>query len=822
MVWIRPTNHTGTGEEWTSPTNAYDADVDTYANEIISGRGNSDWMYLGVSSVECDKITIKHRYSLLHSDGSYTYPKLASLQVLSGSYTEITSQVSVPGSASYQTFYLPSISTITGIRFRYYNPNSVAKFHFYLYDVKINRRAIPTVTTDASPTENDHNSATLGGNVTADNDEDITERGIEYKIGSDGEPDRVSETDDDFGTGVFTLRVTNLSIATEYYYRAYAINDTGIGYGDWKSFTTDATTPTVATLTCTDIGSTSVTANGNIINKGGADVLTRGFCYKEGTTGDPTTADDTQSEGAGAGDYDTGEYSLSITGLTPSTSYRIRAYAVNSEGIAYGDTIDVTGYTFTEGADTYFENFYDKCYIVNGEDDMVKYDGDLVSTVGITPPSAAPTGVAGGADGSLGTGDYVYAYTYVDKDGYESNASASSAAVTVGAGEKVTLTIANSPDPKVVAKNIYRSQIDDTVLYYEGQVADNTTTTFTSSIADTALGSLLHTDHDAPPERCHLIAKRLNRIILASDDEIAISQLSDVEYFPPAFFQQTGFRQKITGMIQQTNALPVFTENSIERLLGTDEDNFEFKNAYSRKGSYAPRSVVSCDNLVVYLGFDGIYYFDGETTGIFNYKLNRYIQDNMNYEYIDKSAATYYKGRYWLSYPKGTSTVNSETVYIDLINKTTGVFDFAFSCYSRWERFGDGNRLFGGSVSEGTVYEIDNNVTIDDISPIACYDKTDFMDFGYPERWKQFYHIYIKVKSTTATTLTFYYTLDDNDETSQDISIDADTTKWYKIDLEGGGQRGRAIQLRPYVYDVSDITFCGYEVVFTMEAEEYS
>ena len=41
------------------------------------------------------------------------------------------------------------------------------------------------------------------------------------------------------------------------------------------------------------------------------------------------------------GSFSTGAFNKSITGLTPNTSYRVRAYAVNSAGTSYGTTVDV-------------------------------------------------------------------------------------------------------------------------------------------------------------------------------------------------------------------------------------------------------------------------------------------------------------------------------------------------------------------------------------------------------------------------------------------------------------------------------------------------
>jgi len=97
--------------------------------------------------------------------------------------------------------------------------------------------------------------------------------------------------------------------------------------------------PTVITQSCTNITGNSATGNGNITSTGGKTVTTRGFCYMVGTTGNPTVANDKVYD---TGSFGTGTYSKTIPDLSPSTNYRVRAYAINEEGIGYGATVQLT------------------------------------------------------------------------------------------------------------------------------------------------------------------------------------------------------------------------------------------------------------------------------------------------------------------------------------------------------------------------------------------------------------------------------------------------------------------------------------------------
>ena len=500
-----------------------------------------------------------------------------------------------------------------------------------------------------------------------------------------------------------------------------------------------------------------------------------------------------------------------------------------AETTPWGATALTNCPTLTADADTYFADFANHCYIVNGEDTMMKYNMTNVRTNGIAVPSAAPTGTSP-AGGSLSAGDYLVKYTYVDEDGYESNASPASAAITASASDKITLAIVVSSDAKIAKRRIYRTIADGAIYYYDKEVANNTAITVDLTQADSTLSlkTVLHTDHNAPPSAPDLVAKRRSRVNIAVDDDLYVSKNYDkttgvmsVEYFPSTLYFPTGNGQKITGLLEQLTGLPVFTDDSIERFTGTDEDNFEFKNSYAREGCIATRSLVNCDNLLVYLEFDGIHYFDGVSTGIFSEALNNYIKDNIVDAYAHLSCGAYFDNKYLLCYPKTGGTYPTETVYYDFVTKTYGIYSYSFSCFSLWNRGTDGLRLFGGSNTIGRIYEIFTGLD-DDGSAITAYDDIEPLDMGTPELWKQFYHIYIKVKSTTGTALTMYYTLDNGAETSKSLTMTANKTLWYRIDLIAGGQRARAISLRPYISDKYDFTIMGYAIVYEEEAPEWS
>lgn len=486
-----------------------------------------------------------------------------------------------------------------------------------------------------------------------------------------------------------------------------------------------------------------------------------------------------------------------------------------------------SGNEYVVGADkqTHFVDFKDHTYITNGTQNLMKYGGTYVRSVGMTVP-IAPT-LTSTSNGSLTAGDYLFKVTYVDEDEYESNGGAASATMAAGVdpNDGLTIVIPVSSDPKVTKRRIYRTIADGTDYYYDGEVANNTGTAYVSTVSDATikLKSELHTDHDNPTDAPDLVSKQRARIVTAINEEVSLSHLPSTgqEYFPVGIVFPTGNMQNVSGLAQQMLDFQILTKDSLERLTGVDEDNFEVKNSFMQEGCVATRSIVNAENMLLYLGFDGIYYYDGTTGRKLGITLSEYIYANINPAYAHLAAATYFENKYILSYPKGASTVNNETVYYDFKTRTSGVYDFGFSCFSKWNKGGDGLQLYSGSTTIGQIYRVFSG--LDDAGEvIPMSDTTLPMDFGKPDIWKDYYDIYVKVKTTTATALTMYYTLDNDDEKSCTAqTLTANKTLWYRFRMGSGGNRARAIALRPYCTDKYARTIMGYGIVYSEGEPEW-
>ncbi len=210
---------------------------------------------------------------------------------------------------------------------------------YYLYprntnDLTINYTTPNVITTSSSNIT--MNAASLSGNIILNGGTAITARGICYATTANPDTSAM-HTSENPGTGVFTSNITGLTAATTYHYRAYAINNTGIAYGDDSVFTT-LSAPVMATVVTDSVynvwfNTASVAVK--ITSDGGSGITARGICWS--TNPNPLASDSVL--------YDLGNnstYSININNLIHNTTYYVRAFATNSAGIAYGNELSFT------------------------------------------------------------------------------------------------------------------------------------------------------------------------------------------------------------------------------------------------------------------------------------------------------------------------------------------------------------------------------------------------------------------------------------------------------------------------------------------------
>jgi hypothetical protein len=193
------------------------------------------------------------------------------------------------------------------------------------YGNEVTFTTLPSVTTTAVSAITG-TTASSGGTATSTGGAAVTARGVCWSTTSSPTTAN-SKTTDATGTGAFTSAITGLVNGTTYYVRAYATNSVGTIYGSQVSFTTfSLPTLTTAAFTATDVKGNSAKAGGAVTNDGGGSISAQGLCWS--TSASPTVANSVSVS-----------FTDLMTGLSPNTTYYVRAYATNPAGTGYGSQI---------------------------------------------------------------------------------------------------------------------------------------------------------------------------------------------------------------------------------------------------------------------------------------------------------------------------------------------------------------------------------------------------------------------------------------------------------------------------------------------------
>lgn len=175
------------------------------------------------------------------------------------------------------------------------------------------------------------NTALSGGTITHKGGSEIATVGICWNTTGLPTIDDWS-TSEKYKSNSFALKLTELEPYTKYYVRAYATNDTGIGYGEDRTFTTAKGVPVLSTIPITEVTTNSAKSGGIITNTGGSKIISCGVCWNTKPT--PTIHNPKTS------DMETGgQFTSQLTDLEFGKTYYARAYATNEFGTSYGEEI---------------------------------------------------------------------------------------------------------------------------------------------------------------------------------------------------------------------------------------------------------------------------------------------------------------------------------------------------------------------------------------------------------------------------------------------------------------------------------------------------
>lgn len=178
--------------------------------------------------------------------------------------------------------------------------------------------------------------ATLHADVSAAGNPAYTERGFCYATHSNPSIADNRKMVSGTGLGSYSLTISNLAYQTQYYVRAYVMQDGMPVYGNVVSFVTTWQEAAVSTLQPTKITGNSATMSGRITYVGDPQYHMQGFCYS--TDGNPTVNSSKVERLNGIA----GVYNMDLTNLSSGTTYYVRAFVRQGENVVYGNVVSFT------------------------------------------------------------------------------------------------------------------------------------------------------------------------------------------------------------------------------------------------------------------------------------------------------------------------------------------------------------------------------------------------------------------------------------------------------------------------------------------------
>jgi uncharacterized protein (TIGR02145 family) len=154
--------------------------------------------------------------------------------------------------------------------------------------------------------------------------------------------------------------------------------------------------PEVETLETEEVTSSTALLKGNIVSDGNESITQAGFCF--GLNDNPDSEDTCVET-----DDLTGSFQTEVTALVPETTYYVRAFAANSLGLSYGESVSFTtsrfvcgdGYSDIEGKVYSTVQIGDQCWMSQNLRVSRYNDGTVIPEITLSNPVAWSTNDTG-------------------------------------------------------------------------------------------------------------------------------------------------------------------------------------------------------------------------------------------------------------------------------------------------------------------------------------------------------------------------------------------------------------------------------------------
>lgn len=408
----------------------------------------------------------------------------------------------------------------------------------------------------------------------------------------------------------------------------------------------------------------------------------------------------------------------------------------------------------TDGARWTWVTYKDLAIGCNGTDNCQKYDGHTQTTANTDGSRTADnlTANLGAPFAELNTGTnldasswYQYKVAYYDGTTYSYSTAKSNPIKTGAAVYNVALTGIPLGDTGTTHRYIYRTlgaanrtTVEaDTTYYWVATIADNTTTTLADTVTDATADdnaaptwstASAGTNITPPAAKYALIHKE--RLFLANkasyNSYIYWSVVFNPEWYDAADYDylrvddgdDITFLKEILGkiVIGKTNTITNFDTRD------SDDSNWQFFT-WSFIGCPAPFTAVQSPAGIIYLGWDGLYLYNGETSKLISDVVTPEIRDILQSN-LTNAVGVFFEGEYSFAYASVASgeSINNRVLVFDTVRNAYTIDEKEVNCFAKWDSGNDYGTLYtGSSDTDGVV----RGYTTDLTGYIVRY-KTDF------------------------------------------------------------------------------------------------
>lgn len=368
--------------------------------------------------------------------------------------------------------------------------------------------------------------------------------------------------------------------------------------------------------------------------------------------------------------------------------------------------------------------------MVDGYNNDVKYDGSSSSATNLGAPLATDSGTGSGGPG---TGNYTYevgCYTNNSNSSgpYEFDFAVPSNTL-VATGHTINLTMVPQCTDNdflgepIVGRYIYRTKANGSTYYLLATIANNSAVTYTDTTPDISLSTvypnIAGATQSSPPQGILSLVFQ-GRLWIANNpsypSRVYYSEINDQEMFlPSSYFDiRANDGDQITMLADVLGVITIGKNNTIQKIqtptiTGQPQSDWTITDPFAYVGCVSPYSVQNTPIGIMYLGNNGIYYFDGNFSTLLSRQVTPTIRDISNNNFQIAYSA-FYQNQYFLAYTSSASgaTTNNRVLVYDLISHSFNIDTSNIGVFTVERGGNDIEILYGGDSNTGNVYSYTN------------------------------------------------------------------------------------------------------------------